>query len=77
MIYTPEVVRAQARVELAVLQAITADRYTPEGEPDADAVSEYADEVLMRAARDLVQAVNALPADARPVGWDDPKETDV
>lgn len=63
------VIRAQHRLHAAVLRSITADHYAEEG-PHADAEAEYADEQVALAARDLAEAVEALPAGERPVGWD-------
>lgn len=69
MHYSPEMISAQTMVERAALRAITADRYASESDPHADAESEYADEHLALAARDLVNAVEALPDDKKPIGW--------
>lgn len=52
----------------AALRAIHSNDYADEG-PHAAAQSEYDDERLALAARDLVRAVDALPADDQPVGW--------
>jgi len=70
MYYSPEIASAQTLVEVSALRAIAADRYARDEDPHADAESEDADEQLALAARDLVRAVEALPADARPIGWD-------
>lgn len=63
------VIRAQIRLHAAVLRSITADHYAEEG-AYADAEAEYADEQVALAARDLTNAVEALPAGQQPVGWD-------
>jgi hypothetical protein len=68
---TFDVGRAQQRVEQAALRAITAHHYFRDEDPHADAAAEYADEQLALAARDLVRAVEALPEDKRPIGWDE------
>ncbi len=61
---------AQAAVEAAALHSIAAHHYARESDPHADAADEYASEQLALAARDLVRAVEALPENERPVGWD-------
>ena len=43
--------------------------YAPEGDPQADAWAERADDRLAVAARDLVHAIDALPADQQPRDW--------
>lgn len=65
---------AEARDELirAALRVIAADHYADDAAPHADAESEYAGERLALAARALVQAADALPADQQPVGWPAP-----
>jgi len=68
--YSPELCSAQAVVEKAALRAIAADRYADESDPHSDAESEYAGEQLALAARNLVRAVEALPENERPIGWD-------
>jgi hypothetical protein len=67
MRYSSEIFHAKAALERAALGAIAADRY-PES-PHADADAEHADEQLAVKARDLARAVEALPADERPIGW--------
>lgn len=64
------VFEAQAAVEAAALRSISAEHYARETDPHADAAAEYAGEQLALAARDLVRAVEALPEDKRPIGWD-------
>lgn len=54
----------------AVLRQIQANHYSDESSPHWDAEREYSAEQVALAARDLVRAVNALPADQRPIGWD-------
>jgi hypothetical protein len=61
---------ARERVEEAALRSITARHYADPAHQWAGAEAEYADELLALAARDLVRAVEALPEDKRPVGWD-------
>jgi hypothetical protein len=61
---------AQEMVEAAALRSISAHHYARAGDPHADAESEYADEMLALAARELVHAVEALPEGKRPIGWD-------
>lgn len=62
--------RTQTRVEAAALRTIAAHHYFQDEDPHADAQAEHASEQLALAARDLVRAVEALPADKRPIGWD-------
>lgn len=52
----------------ASLRCLTAERTDPHA--NADAESEYADEQLALAARDLVKSIDALPPRERPIGWD-------
>ena len=61
-----------ARVELerTALRSITAQHYYSDNNPHVDAESTYAGELLALAARNLVRVIEALPADARPIGWD-------
>lgn len=62
---------ARALVEQAALRSIAAHHcYAEPSNPHADAEDEYAADHLALAARDLVRAVEALPKDQRPVGWD-------
>jgi hypothetical protein len=61
---------AQAAVEAAALRSIAAHHYGRPEDPHADAEDEYASEQLALAARDLVRAVEAMPEDKRPIGWD-------
>ncbi|MEX5634989.1 hypothetical protein [Parafrankia sp. FMc2] len=56
-----EVIRAALRVLAA--------KWGDETDPHFDAEQQYADELLALAARQLVDATDALPADQRPVGW--------
>jgi hypothetical protein len=67
---TFDVDRAARQVEAAALRAITAHYYCRAEDPHSSAEAEYASEQLAMAARDLVRAVEALPADKRPIGWD-------
>lgn len=55
----------------AVLRSISADHYSDEG-AHADAESWYSHELVALAARKLVQAVQALAPQDRPLGWDPP-----
>lgn len=61
---------AQEQMEALALRSITARHYGRPDQPYADAEEQYAGELLALAARELVRAVDALPEDARPVGWD-------
>jgi hypothetical protein len=54
----------------AVLRQIQANHYSDEASPHWDAEREYSAEQVALAARDLVRAVDALPEDQRPIGWD-------
>lgn len=58
------------RVRRAALASVMATDYGRDVDPHADAHVEYADECLALAARDLVEAVEAMQADKWPVGWD-------
>lgn len=53
----------------AALRSIHADHYEDEHNPHLDAEREYSAEQLALAARELVRAVDALPADQQPIGW--------
>lgn len=64
------VFEAQQKLEAAALRSIAASHYYRDENPHADAEDEYASEQLALAARDLVRAVEALPEDKRPIGWD-------
>lgn len=57
-------------VERAALRSVAAHHYYEDEDPHSDAAAEHADEQLALAARELVRAVEALPADQRPIGWD-------
>lgn len=65
-----DVDEAQSRVEGAALRAVAAHYYAADNDPHAGAYAEYAGEQLALAARDLTRAVEALPENERPVGWD-------
>lgn len=54
----------------AVLRQIHSTHYADEASPHWDAEREYSAEQVALAARVLVRAVNALPEDQRPIGWD-------
>lgn len=56
----------------AALRSLAADHYEVESDPHADAESEYAAEQLALAARELVRAVDQLPDEQQPIGWDKP-----
>jgi hypothetical protein len=53
-----------------VLRLIHATHYADESSPHWDAEREYSAEQVALAARELVRAVDALPEDQRPIGWD-------
>lgn len=61
---------AQDGVEAAALRSITAQHYS-DGERHAADESTYASELLALAARKLVRAVDRLPREHQPVGWND------
>lgn len=65
-----EVNAALHNVRQAALNSIIANDYADPSDPHADASAEHADEGLALAARELVRAVEALPENERPVGWD-------
>lgn len=62
---------AQQAVESAALRSIAAHHYARDTDPHADAADQHASELLALAARDLVRAVEALPVEDRPIGWDE------
>ncbi|MFJ1993008.1 hypothetical protein [Streptomyces asiaticus] len=53
----------------AVLRQIHSTHYADESSPHWDAEREYSAEQVALAARALVRAVDALPEDQRPIGW--------
>ena len=59
-----------AQLVSGVLRLIHADHYADESSPHWDADREYSAEQVALAARELVRAVDALPADQRPIEWD-------
>jgi hypothetical protein len=59
---------ARRRFTSATLRCLSSD--CADEHSSADAESEYASELLAIAARDLVRAVDELPMDRRPRGWD-------
>lgn len=61
---------AQHRLFRAALEALLASDYGDESRPHYDASAQHAEEQMALAARDLVRAVEALPANERPIGWD-------
>lgn len=63
----------QTRLINAVLRTIQADHYSREDDPHFDAEREHAAELLALAARELVRAVDGMPADEQPIGWSAPK----
>jgi hypothetical protein len=71
----PGVTAAQERVIRQALRALSAEREDPHAHHDDELA--YAGEQLALAARDLVRAVDALPVDALPVGWDDSYSIDM
>lgn len=58
------------RLIRAALRSLAADNYPNENDPHADAESEYASEQLALAARELARAVDQLPEEQQPIGWD-------
>jgi hypothetical protein len=62
---------ARESVLRAALRVLSAEREEPHAHSDAE--SEYADEHLALAARELVRATDALDADEQPVGWIEPQ----
>jgi hypothetical protein len=54
----------------AVLRLVHSTHYADEASPHWDAEREYSTEQVALAARELVRAVDELPADQRPIGWD-------
>lgn len=58
----------QEQVIKAVLRVLSAEREDPHAHSGDE--QDYAGELLALAARGLTRAVEALPADKRPVGWD-------
>lgn len=68
-LYPPPWLQTQQLVT-AVLRQIQANHYADEASPHWDAEREYSAEQVALAARQLVRAVDALPAEQRPIGWD-------
>lgn len=68
--WPPEEVVIEAREQLiiAAIHVLSAERIAPDV-PSGAWEMEYAEEKLATAARALAQAVDGLPADKRPVGW--------
>lgn len=58
------------RLMSAVLRQIQANHYSDEASPHWGAEREYSAEQVALAARALVRAVDALPENQRPIGWD-------
>lgn len=61
----------------AELRQIQATHYADESSPHWDAEREYSAEQVALAARALTRAVDALPEDQRPIGWDTGQSTDL
>lgn len=59
------VANAQERVLVAALRVLQSERAEPHA--DSDAVTEYANDLLALAVRDLTESVEA--ADSKPIGW--------
>ncbi|MFJ2202430.1 hypothetical protein [Streptomyces violaceusniger] len=59
----------------AVLRQIQSTHYANEASPHWDAEREHSAEQVALAARALVRAVDALPEDQRPIGWDTDQPT--
>jgi hypothetical protein len=72
-VYYPPI-QEHENVIRAALRVIEGTHYQRANAPHADAEQEYGQEQLALAARSLVEAVNALPSDKQPIGWN--KETD-
>lgn len=68
MIYYPPV-REHEDLICAALRVIQGTHYARPEDPHADAEQQYGQEQLALAARALVEAVDAKPADEQPVGW--------
>jgi hypothetical protein len=64
-------VQARIRLVQAALRVLLADHTEPHAWADAEA--EYAGEELALAARDLVTAIDTLPAGRQPIGWTHPQ----
>lgn len=58
----------------AVLRLVHSTHYADEASPHWAAEVEYSAEQVALAARALVRAVDALPEDQRPIGWDSESE---
>jgi hypothetical protein len=69
LLATMAVDAARSKLKGAALAAVSAS-YGDETNQYYAASCEYADEHLALAARDLVNAINELPKESRPIGWD-------
>ncbi|MGW7288974.1 hypothetical protein ACWGH4_26220 [Streptomyces sp. NPDC054847] len=67
-IYFPPVDQHETLIK-AALRVIHATHYSRPDDPHQDAEQAYSDEQLALAARELVRAVDAKPADEQPIGW--------
>lgn len=67
-VYYPPVEQHENVIK-AALRVIEGTHYQRADDPHADAEQQYGQELLALAARALVEAVNAKPADEQPVGW--------
>lgn len=63
-----ESIVARGELILAALRVLSAERRDGAERGSADEL-DYAEDQLALAARQLVNATDALPADQRPVGW--------
>lgn len=64
------VVQAREQLVVQVLRRISAE-YSPADDPHRCDEQIYGWELIALAARDLVRAVDALPVEERPVGWEE------
>ncbi len=62
-------ISARENLLRTALRVMTAERDDPHADHDDEV--RYAGEQLALAARELVRAVDAMPEDDQPVGWDD------
>lgn len=65
-----KVIAAQHQLEAAVLAALQTRHYGRESDPNLDAAMDHADDAIALTSRDLVRAIEVMPVEDRPIGWD-------
>ncbi|MEW2393130.1 hypothetical protein AB0933_32695 [Streptomyces venezuelae] len=74
-VYYPPVEQHETVITTA-LRVNQGTHYARADNPHADAEAEYGQEQLALAARALAEAVDALPADRQPIGWEKGYDTE-